>query len=304
VADWQNTWRAAPWAEIVGGVNAEQSYYQAGGLGTDRLLAGYLSSTFHPAAALVFTAGLRRDDFDTAGAATTWRAGATWLLNKGATRLRGTYGTGFNAPTPDERYGEPPYLLPNPGIRPERSQGWDAGIDQRLFNGAATFEATYFQNQFHDLLEDEITNPVTYAGEEINVDRAETRGVELGLSGSPAPQVTVHGSYTYLEAWDETTGERLIQRPRHTFDAGAERRLTRKWLAGAGVRLVTDRVDGVYAPAPLPGYTTVRAYTSYAIRPNLTAKLRVENLLNRKFQDVAGYPALPFAVYAGTDWKF
>ena len=304
ILDWQNSWQAAPWAELVGGVNAEQSYYQAGGLTTDRLMAGYLSSTFKPAAGVELTAGLRRDDFNTAGAATTGRAGAAWVLKGGLTKLRATYGTGFNAPTPDERYGEPPYLIPNPGIRPERSRGWDAGLDRTILEGRVTLEATWFGNRFRDLLEDEITNPVTYAGQEVNVDRARTSGVELGLGARPSPLLTLRAAYTYLEAWDESAGQRLIQRPRHTLDAGAERRLTRGWLAGAGVHLVSDRVDGAYAPSPLPGYATVRLYTSWAIRRNLVAKLRVENLLNRRYQEVAGYPALPLGVYAGTEWRF
>jgi vitamin B12 transporter len=41
ILDWQNTWQAASWAEIVGGFNGEQSYYQAGGLTTDRRRGTY-----------------------------------------------------------------------------------------------------------------------------------------------------------------------------------------------------------------------------------------------------------------------
>jgi vitamin B12 transporter len=250
------------------------------------------------------TAGLRRDDFDTSGAATTGRGGAAWLLDGGRTKLRATYGTGFNAPTPDERYGEPPYLLPNPSIRPERSRGWDAGVDQKFLQGTVALEATYFENRFRDLLEDEISNPVTYAGQEVNVDRARTRGVEIGLDARLGGLLHARAAYTYLEAWDESAGQRLIQRPRHTLDGGVDRRLTGKWTAGAGVRLVADRVDGAYGPTPLAGYTTVRAYTSYRILPDLLLKVRIENLLDRKYQDVAGYPALPLGVYGGAEFKF
>jgi vitamin B12 transporter len=304
ILEWQNTWRMMSWAELVGGVDSENSDYDSGGITKDRTLAGYLSSTLHPAKDLELTAGVRRDDFDTVGSATTGRVGAAYLLDRGATKLHATYGTGFNVPTPDEVYGEPPYLLPNPELRPERSRGWDAGIDHRFLGGRVIVQTSVFENRFRDLLEDEITNPITYAGQEVNVDSATTRGVEAGLNVKLTSQVSVRASYTYLDAADDTTGERLIERPRHTLDAGVEGQITRQWLAGAGAHLVADRVDGAYAPEPIGGYTTFRVYTSYELTKAVLLKLRVENLLDRSYQEVVGYPALPFAVYGGVEWRY
>ena len=76
ILDGRTPGRRADWAELVGGVDYEGSDYFAGGVTTDHSLAGYLSSTFHPAKDVELTAGLRRDDFDTVGAATTGRVGA------------------------------------------------------------------------------------------------------------------------------------------------------------------------------------------------------------------------------------
>jgi vitamin B12 transporter len=165
-------------------------------------------------------------------------------------------------------------------------------------------QTSVFENRFRDLLEDEITNPITYAGQEVNVDSATTRGVEAGLNVKLTSQVSVRASYTYLDAADDTTGERLIERPRHTLDAGVEGQITRQWLAGAGAHLVADRVDGAYAPEPIGGYTTFRVYTSYELTKAVLLKLRVENLLDRSYQEVVGYPALPFAVYGGVEWRY
>ena len=302
--DWQNTWQAAKWAQIVGGVNAERSYYQSGGLTYDRSLAEYLSATLHPTEVLEVTAGLRHDHFDYAGDATTGRAGAAYLLNDSATKLRATYGTGFNAPSPADRYGAPPYILPNPGLRPEKSRGWDIGVDQRILDGRITLEGTYFENRFSDLLEYQVVDPVTYAGRMVNVERATTRGGEFGLTAKPIAALTLRGSYTYLEAMDDTTQQRLIRRPRHTFAIGVEVRPNEQWTMGAGAHLVADRVDGAYGPTPLGGYTTFRAYASYAFRSGLVFKARVENLLNRSYQEVAGYPALPRRFSGAIEWKF
>jgi vitamin B12 transporter len=303
VLDWQNTWEASSWSELVAGANAEWSHYQAGGMTTDRSLAGFFSSTLHPTRGFELTAGLRHDHFDTAGDATTWHAGAAYRLGKD-TKLRATFGTGFNAPTPPDRYGLPPYLLPNPNISPEKSRGWDVGLDQTVLDGRVTLGVTYFENRFRDLLEYQVENPVTYAGSEVNVDRATTSGVELQTNAKLTSVFTMRGGYTYLQAVDDVTQTRLIRRPRHTLDVGLDAQVTREWLIGAGAHLVADRVDGAYTPSPLGGYTTFRLYTSYAIRPDLTLKMRVENLLDRKYQEIAGYPALPRGAYGSVEWRF
>jgi vitamin B12 transporter len=303
ILDWQNTWEAAAWAELVGGVNAEQSHYVAGGMMKDRSLAGYFSSTLRPVSEVELTAGARRDHFDTAGDATTWRTGAAYVPVKN-TKLRATFGTGFNAPTPGDLFGSPPYILPNQAVRPEKSRGWDVGIDETMLDSRLTLSATYFENRFRDLLEYEIEDPVTYVGEMINIDRATTRGVELAASARLCPAATARIGYTYMDATDDVTDTRLIRRPRHTLDCGIETRVTKRWMLGGGAHVVADRVDGAYGPTPLAGYTTFRLYSSYALQPNLILKVRAENLLDRTYQEVAGYPALPRALYGSVEWRF
>jgi vitamin B12 transporter len=303
ILDWQNTWEAFKWAELVAGINAEASYYDSSGIASDHSLAEYFSSTLHPVSEVELTGGLRHDHFDTAGDSTTWRTGLAYIPIKG-TKLRATYGTGFNAPTPGDVYGEAPYVLPNPSVRPEKSRGWDAGIDQTLLGGSLKLSGTYFENRFSNLLEYEVENPVTYAGEEINIDRASTSGVEFEANAKLGTATTARLGYTYLQAEDDATNNRLIRRPRHTLDGGIESRATKEWLLGAGVHLIADRFDGIYAPAQLGGYTTLRVYSQFMVRPNLLLKLRVENALDRAYQEVAGYPALPRGIYGGVEWRF
>ena len=299
ILDWQNTWEAAPWMELVAGLNSEASPLLVG-RPDDRPLdfAEYISAILHPSAGLQITGeDVRHDHFDTAGGAATEAAlGAAYRA--GATKLRATYGTGFNAPTPTDRYGLLPSTLPNPAVRPETSRGRDAGIDQGLLDGRATVSATFFENRFRDLLEYEVVDPISFAGSEVNVDRATTRGVELAASAKINSVFAMHGGYTYLDAWDDVTGTRLIRRPRHTLDLDLQAHVSRDWLFGTGMHLVTDRLDGAFVPAPLAGYTTVRIYASYAIRPHLLLKLRVEKIsLDRNYEEVTGYPALPRAFY-------
>jgi vitamin B12 transporter len=302
IADWQNTWKASQKVEVVAGLNYEESRYDVADTPTsDRLAAGYASATVRALDNLTLTGGLRYDDYRSAGDATTGRAGVAWNVTK-TTKLRATYGTGFNAPGSDDIFGVPSYgQLPSPGLQPEESRGWDVGVDQDLFDGAGTLGLTWFQNKFRNLFDYEIVDFETFEGHTINRAHATTEGFEVAVAGRVGTRLTMRASYTYLEATDDDTGERLDRRPRHTGDAEMRVQIARGWSAGAGLHVVADRLDG---GTPLEDYTTVRLFVSYAGPHNLRVNLRVENALDESYQEVRGYPALPRGVYGSIDWRF
>jgi vitamin B12 transporter len=313
ILDWQNTWAASRELEVVAGVNYERSYYTINSIpqspGTspvltqDTVKAGYASATYHPVETVALSGGVRYDDYASAGGATTWHAGVSWLPVKG-TKLRATYGTGFSAPGSDDRYGVKQWgQLANPDLRPEKSRGWDAGFDQELFDGMVTVSATYFHNRFTDLFEWKTANFFTYEGMTVNVGRATTQGAELAITGKINDFFDVRLDYTYLDARDDSDKSRLIRRPRHVFDGEVRFVILKPWSVGVGAHVVAARVDG-FTPAPIEDYTTIRAFTSYAVRKDLLLKLRVENLLNEKYVETPGYPALTRGVFGSVEYRF
>ena len=302
ILDWQNTWEAARNTEIVAGFNWENSKYTVdANADTDHITAGYVSATVRPVSQLNLTAGLRYDDYTSVGSATTGRAGAAWLPLPG-TKVHATFGTGFNAPSTSDRYGVPGWgQVANPNLVPEKSRGWDLGVDQEFAQGKATVSVTYFQNRFRNLFQWQYVNYVTYEGMTVNLARARTEGVEVATAVRLAEHVTSRVSYTYLDGRDADTNARLTRRPRHTGDAEIESVVLKDWTIGAGVHLVAGRIDGTTV---MPDYAAVRVFTSYALRSNFLLKLRVENALDKDYQEVRGYPALPLGVFAGAEWKF
>ena len=306
ILDWQNTWTATRELEVVVGANYERSYFTVNGSQTDDTIkAGYLSATYRPIEAVTLTAGVRSDDYDSVGGATTWRSGMAWVPAKG-TKLHGTYGTGFGAPGSDDRYGVAAFgQFPNPDLRPEKSRGWDLCIDQAIYGDALTASVTYFHNRFTDLFQWFTTDFITYQGKTVNVGRATTQGVELALTGKINNVFHARVAYTYLDATDDVAKIRLIRRPRQVVDVEVQFQVTDPWLIGAGVHGVVDRVDGFSIPPEHnEDYATVRVFTSYAVRKDLLLKLRVENLFDEQYSETPGYPALPRAVYGAVEWKF
>ena len=302
ILDWQNTWTPVKAAEIVAGANVESSRYVVdAGSTSDHISAGYVSAILRPVATVTLTAGARYDDYHSVGSATTGRGGVAWTPVPG-TKLHATYGTGFNAPSSADRYGVPDWgQLPNPTLVPEKSEGWDAGIDQELAHGALTVSATYFQNKYRNLFEWETLDPKTYDGETVNVAHATTKGVELATAVRFSDRVQGRLAYTYLDAHDDDTGARLNRRPRHTADAEVHGMVTQAWTVGAGLHLVAANINGTL---PFGGYTTARVFTSYALRPTLLLKLHIENALNRHYEEVYGYPALSRGVFGSAEFRF
>jgi vitamin B12 transporter len=291
--------------EIVGGINAERSNYLASSqFTTDALRSIYLNSVMHPLKDLEFTLGGRGDHYDTVGDSVTWRTGAAYLLNDKTTKLHATYGTGFNAPDPVFVLGQTPFFLPNPGIKPEQSRGWDAGIDQDLFDHKATVGITYFNNNIHNLFTYDFEG---VSGQEVNESRAETQGVEVETTAKLGDRTQLRVSYTYLSGGDPDTQTPLNLLPRHTIDGEIRVQATQSWLVGVGVHGVIDRVFvnfGSTTGTPIEDYSTVRLFTSYEATKGLLLKLRVENALNDKYEENPGWPALPFGIFGSVEWRF
>ncbi|MSU24295.1 MAG: TonB-dependent receptor [Opitutus sp.] len=306
VLEAQTTYSGLERHRVTAGATAEANHTRNTGFGDinkkQGLLAVFAQDEWSPAEDVYLTAGLRDDDFDTFGRATTGRATAAWLLVKRAMKLRASYGTAFRSPSFLDLYGKSAFYVGNPNLRAERARGWDAGADWYLANKRGTLSATWFDTDFTDI----IVSTANFRSVE-NVQRARTRGAELSVQMTLPGAVDVRASYTYLEAQNLTTKIRLLRRPRqsgnvdvwHAFGGGVS--------AGAGVAFAAHRRDvdaKTFRQIDAEDFTVARLYGTWQVNPRLALKVRCENLLNEKYEEVNGYPALGFGAFAGAEWRF
>ena len=108
--------------------------------------AAYLQDEWEPVKNLNLTAGFRYDHYELAGDALTYRFTGAYLFPKTDTKIRASYGTAFKAPSFFQTFSTSSFALGNPGLKPESSRGWDAGIDQYLLCRRVVLSATYFRN--------------------------------------------------------------------------------------------------------------------------------------------------------------
>jgi vitamin B12 transporter len=304
VVDLQTHWTPDAQFDLVAGINFETEDITTvtptsnGRLKNDSQ-AAFALGTFRPTDHSSIVAGLRYDDFDLWGDATTWKLGFSHYLPESGTKLRANYGTGFNTPRPVYVVGGP-FYSPNPGLEPEESEGWDIGVDQRFADGAGNLSLTYFDNNFTNKFEYDFLIP----GIE-NIGEASSSGVEAAVTYAFNEALSTFVSYTYSNSENDTAGVPLRRRPEHLISAAANWQVTEAWLVGAGLSFAGQRYDGsATAPAKMPDYTVVRAYTHYDFGNGLRAQLRVENAFDEEYEAVRGYPSLPVAVYGGVEWRF
>ena len=307
VLDLQSIYSGISGHRVSLGVDAEEQATRDDGYGDidrhQRLLAAFAEDEWSPLSSVFLTGGLRYDDFDTFGSALTGRATAAWLSPDRVLKLRASAGTGFNAPSFLELYGVATGYQGNPNLRPEKSRGGDAGLDLYLPGSRDTLSVSYFRNDFTDLITYDFS---AYPGTTANVGRARTSGLEAEAKLSLPAGLELRLSYTYLEALDLTDSTRLLRRPRNSGSADLWRDFGRGLSGGAGVGVVAGRADVdalTYLTVNDPDYAVVRLYAQWRATDRLSLRARVENLLDRSYQPVNGYPALGRAAYGEVSWR-
>lgn len=247
---------------------------------------------------LTVTMGGRVDDVVDVSTFATWRTTAAYNISETGTKLRASAGTGAKAPTLYQLY-EPTYGTKS--LKPEESIGYDAGIDQSLFNGRVTLSLTGFYNKFDNLIDFTFDpTPTQPFGHYINVARAETYGLEVGNDIDVLPGLLrLKTAYTYLRAYDLSTGLVLARRPEHLARFAVTITPTPEWLIEPRILAVSSRFSSTGERNPLAAYTRVDLYTEYKIDKTWKVFARGENIFNERYQEVLNYGTTGPAIYGG-----
>jgi vitamin B12 transporter len=231
------------------------------------------------------------------------------------TRLRFSYSTGFKEPRLEETFAAPPYTVPNTALRPERLRAFEAGFQQGFLNNKYVLNATYFNNLFHDQINYVTVNPVTFVGQYVNVNRAFAQGAELVLEAKLRSRLLLNGGYTYTSSqyldnpapFDPVynPGNPLLRRPKHSANALLSYTGTR-WGGNLGGNFVGRRADSDFYGFGIDhaaGYVRADLGGWYAVNRRITTYVSVNNALDRRYNEVVGYPALPVNFRAGVRFR-
>ncbi|WP_374526642.1 TonB-dependent receptor plug domain-containing protein [Sphingopyxis sp.] len=293
-------------AKLIFGYEHERPDYDFFGFGsTDSQRANidsvYALGIVQPFAGLSLTGGVRHDDHSQFGGATTFGANANYSPNGGATNFRASYGEGFKAPSLYQLYDS---FSGNAALRPERSKGYDLGIDQSLADGRAQLSLTAFLRNTTDQINyDNAT--FTYG----NIDRTRAKGVEATLALRPVDALNITASYSYIDARDRSgrpgfDGKRLPRRAEQAISLSADYDWSFGLSTGATLTLVGDSFDDAANLVPLDGYAIAGIRASFPVGGHVEIYGRVDNLFDADYATAAGYGVYGRAAYGGVRLSF
>ncbi len=279
--------------------------------GRARIFSVYGQAVVTPLIGLSLTGGVRHDDHNIFGGATTFSGSGAYSPNGGSTVLRGSYSEGFKAPTLYQLQSE----YGNTLLLPERSHGWDAGVTQHALDRAIEASATWFHRNSDNLINFiSCTAPLTgictnrRSGTYSNVQKALSQGLEVALTLKPVEALTVVGSYTYLDAENRTSGTayglRLARRPSQSVTVNADYRWGFGLETGATVSDIGDSYNNASNSRRLKGYVLAAIRASYPVTHNIAVYGRIDNLFGEVYQTTYQYGVPGRAAYAGVRLRY
>ena len=246
---------------------------------------------------LNWTAAVRTDDHSSFGIHTTGRTTLSYLFET-QTRLKGSYGTGYNAPSLFQLFSS----FGDSALNAETSYGYDAGFEQGLFDEKVSFGSTFFYQRFKDLIEfnSSAPNPNGGTGRYVNVGTARSYGIENDINYRPNDDLTLSYGFTYLEAEDLDNGAHLRRKPNLSHHIGFDLNFLEKFNWNVDV----TRNLKTYDVVRLKDYTVVDTGINYQIKDDISAYVKVENVFDESYQEVRGFSSVPRLVRVGTNIKF
>ncbi|MBM3555398.1 MAG: TonB-dependent receptor [Alphaproteobacteria bacterium] len=309
-AEWQNDVKVAPGWLVTAGTEHEVNEFtstnwsatsNARSKGTDANSAGYAQAKWDINRDTHVTGGARVDHHDAFGNFPTWRISPTYLVRDTDTRFKAAMGTGFHAPALFQLYGRSGTFGPNPDLQPEISRGWELGFEQGVGKDAA-FGSTYFKTNIRDLITSNAAGTMS-----VNINTAQTYGVESFGRWQPTDRWSLRLDHTYQRTEDASIGQELVRRPKHRVGGSAEWQATDEWMVGSGLLYRGHRADSdadTFGRIYTQGATVMRLFTRYDVNDGVQLFARIENALDRRYEEPSGYNQPQRAYYAGVRVAF
>jgi vitamin B12 transporter len=262
----------------------------------------FVQASVTPATGLNLVAGGRLDHFNQFGDVWTYRFAGSYVVAQTDTTLHASFAKGFSPPTSQDKiFGN------NFALEPERNHGWDAGVEQRLWDGRVQLGATYFHNR--------LSNVIGFNGlfETLNLGAARTQGVEMEVKLRPMSDLTLTASYTYLDAEKTSAaditqpeGARLPRRPRNEGYASASYLWFGKLRTTVEGKFVNAREELSFGSPnfDIEDYAFVNIAAEYEINRNVSVFGRINNVTDEEYAEVFGFPALGRGAYGGVRVQF
>ncbi|MBN6710946.1 TonB-dependent receptor [Haemophilus haemoglobinophilus] len=215
-------------------------------------------------------------------------------------KAHASLGSAIQNPTIIDYYGYYGSYKGNPNLKPAKSLGGDLGLLLETTDKQHSLDVTYFARNVKNFLQDTYS-PVTQT---INLNgTTKVKGVELAYQGKFTTALSAYLNYTFTQTKD-SKGLELARRPKHMGNLGVAYQITDKLGADANLSYVGKRIDTFPHRTKMPSYTLVNLGANYQLTKNLNMYAHLNNVFDKKYENVLGYGQDGRNVYLGLKGSF
>ncbi|MNJ91355.1 Vitamin B12 transporter BtuB precursor [compost metagenome] len=253
----------------------------------------FVKADYTPIKQVELSVGGRIESWGSKDPVSTYQVGLTLFEN---TKLE--LSTGYKIPSLFQLYSR----YGNPDLSEENSTQYSLTQEFKI-SDVQNLSVTLFSAQFSDLI---IYTGSGMTGKYENVNKSESRGVEVVYTLKPTSDSSVTATYGYQEPRDLTNDRWLPRRPL----VNGSLRLTKSFydihtvsLEGVAVGARIDR-SGANAYTTLPGYAIANAAYSFRIDEGFNTYVRVNNLTDYRYEETYSYYAEGISGFVGAEYWF
>lgn len=259
----------------------------------------------------IFTFGGVLDDNEKYGTKWSSNAGVVYKIDD-KQRLKLSYGEGFKAPDVRKSsagyYSSATSTYGNDDLQPETSKTYELAYE--FYGDDTIFKTAIFKNDIDNMIANAEHPTISSGGRGAvyqyqNIAEATIKGFEIEGSYDFTENHSLNANYTYLKTEDKTTNKELTFRPKNTFNAGLSSRFAYDISSYLSASYVGKQYTDEANKEQIKGYTLVNAQIFKKLTKDLTARVGVDNIFDKKLDDENDiYHLKRRFVYAGLNYKF
>jgi len=279
-------------------------------------VAYYTEILGSPIDRLSYTISGRVDDNSDYDRFATYRLGANVGLFPGV-KARASISTAFNAPAFNQ-LRPTLFTVGSPNLLPEKIRSAEIGLTSNYRPDLLRISVGYFNQRFSDLIQFVNGPPPDFKGSFDNLSAASSNGFETELTVMPIANFRGTASYTIVRPHvtevdptyegSDRPGDALLRRPTHSASLTLSYGRAGSFDLGTAVSYVGKRPDMDFSQFPSPR-VTLPAYTKFDLSAEIpivrqalggfSLTARVENLFDKRYEDVLNFPAPGRAILIG-----
>ena len=240
---------------------------------------------------VLLTGGFRKDLNSQYENPTTYKFEGAYNFQETGTRVHLAHATGFRAPSFNQLFFP---NFGNPNLLPEKSRSSEVGVRQNFMNGKINVSMTYFFVEYQDFI-------VNTAAK--NLASARDQGIESQVKVKLPFNSALIMNHTWQNAKDQNDTE-LSRRAKHNFSANLSKKFDHGISGLLGMRARSRVRTNSSGSEIAEGFVTLRTAWSLQISKALRGTLRVENILDKKYEEVFGFSTQGVSAFVGATYNF